>query len=139
MHAVTSNFIVWESDSATLMANRFVAEFEAKRAEMNMAIEDLPDSGGIVRAMVDIQMHKGMGLRSYQKHVMDTYNYYLTHMLDDDLFEEIAEGRESSDIHDIIQMITAFETSTTEEYDVLSIIPLDLKGVMGFVIQPKLK
>ena len=139
MQAITNNFIVWESKHAELMATRWLAEFEASRVEMNQAIQDLPEDAHFVRAMVDIQIHKGLGLRAYQKHVLETFSYYSLNLLDDDLTEQIIEGTEPADIHDIIEMLAEFDTSSCTEYDVVSIIPLGLNGTVGFVIQPKLR
>lgn len=141
MHAITNLFIVTTNENSTHMAERWVAEFNSKREEMYAAIEDTPasDACGIVRAMIDINIHKGLALRNYQKHVLETYSYYMMHSIDDELMEDIINGTEPPDIHDIIELLRSFETSSTEEYDVVSIVPLDLKGTMGYVIQPKLK
>ena len=138
MMAVTHNFIVWDSPHAKLMAERWAAEFDAKRQEMYIAMADLPDEAGIVRAMVDINIHKGLDIRAYQKHVIETYDYFQMHTLDDDLIEQLANGTESSDMHDIIETLKEFQTNETN-FDVASMIPLDFKGTMGFVIQSKLR
>lgn len=141
MHAITNLFIVTTTNNSTLMAERWVAEFNEKRDAIYTAMEDTPaeDARGIVRAMIDINIHKGLALRNYQKHMLETYSYYMMHSVDDELMEEIIAGVEPPDIHDIIEMLKSFETSSAEAYDVVSIIPLDLKGTVGFVIQPKLR
>lgn len=141
MMAITSNFIVLDSEHAKLMAERWVAEFDVKREEIYASLADTPgsDEDGIVRAMVDITIHKGLSLRQYQKHVIETYSYYQMHHCDDDLLEQLISGTESADIHDLIQMTCEFQTMGVANQDILSIVPLDLKGAVGFIFQPKLR
>lgn len=133
MHAVSNNFIVCELEHSKRMAERYVAEFEAKLQESRDALVDLPCCDAVSHN-IDYHVEGGLCLRRYQIHMIETYGSYVMSMFDDDMVEAIVEGREPPDIHDLIEMVKEFKTGTMNEFIVKTIVPIDLKGTVGFVI-----
>lgn len=144
MDAITNNLIVaCDLKHGVLMAERYAQRFDQMVLDMHEEIKDTPpddeacpNSSDVITA-VDAIISGGLDVRTFQKHVIETYNAYKMAMHDDDLVQDLIDGVEDADIHDVIEMIKEFKTDTMNDFDVISIIPIDLKGTMAFLIRSK--
>lgn len=141
MDAITNNLIVTnELKHGALMAERYAQRFDQMVLDMHEEIKDTPPddetypNSSDVIVTVDSIMAGGLDIRTFQKHVIETYSAYKMAMYDDELVQDLIDGVEDADIHDVIEMIKEFKTGTMNEFEVISIIPIDLKGTMAFLI-----
>jgi hypothetical protein len=132
MMAVTNLFIVGEPTNGPLIAQRFIDEFEQHKKEMH-ANEDCPEDPAVLR-IIDHVLANGLDLRKFQRKVIDTFDHYAMTFYDDDLVEQLIEGNETPDMHDVIKIVTEFQKNEPN-FTVQSLIPLDLKGTFGFVVK----
>lgn len=132
MRAVTNLFIVGEPTNGPFLAQRVVAEFEQRKQELRDD-EDCP-TDPMVAKTIDVLVAKGLDLRRFQRNVIDTFDRYSIAFYDDDLIQDLIEGKESSDMHDVIKIVTEFQKNEPN-FLVQSLIPLDLKGTFGFVVK----
>lgn len=132
MSASPYTLIVREPTNGPLIAQRYIAEFDAKKAEM-YADMDYPSDPTVVKC-IDHALTHGKDLRGFQLKIIDTFDQYSMTMYDDDLIQEIIEEREAPDMHDVIHMLGEFQTNNPT-CEVHSIVPIDLKGTFGFVVR----
>ena len=132
MKAVTNLFIVGEPTNGPFLAQRFVAEFEQRRQEQREDA-DYPVDPEVDNA-INVLVTNGLDLRQFQRIVIDTFDQYSLAFCDDDLVQDIIAGTESSDMYDVIKIITEFQKNEPN-FIVQSLIPLDLKGTFGFVVR----
>lgn len=132
MMAVTNLFIVGEPTNGPFLAQRFIDEFEHRKAEMYSS-SDCPDDPDVIK-ILDFVLANGLDLRKFQRKVIDTFDHYAMTFYDDDLVEELVAEDESPDMHDVIKIVTEFQKNEPN-FQVQSLIPLDLKGTFGFVVK----
>lgn len=132
MIAVTNLFIVGEPTNGPIIAQRFVSEFEQRKQELHEN-EDCPVDPLLTKT-IDVLVDNGLDIRRFQRSVIDTFDRCSIAFHDDDLVDELIEGNEAPDMHDVIQIVTEFQKNAPN-FQVLSLIPLDLKGTFGFVVK----
>lgn len=135
MHAVTNLLIVGETTNGKFLADRYNETFKDKRKTM---LEDDPDSPTDPETLqlMEFVLEHGMDIRSFQQYVIETYGHYSMAMYDDDLVQQLIEEREYPDMHDIIEIVKEFN-AVNPGYDIHSLVPVDMKGTMGFIVNRK--
>lgn len=131
MIAVHNMLIVGEPTNGPYIATRFVESFEKFKYDTYNA--DIPEDSN-TRKIIDFTINNGLDIRKFQQHVIETFNMFASAMFDDDLVEELIAEREHPDMHDVIEIVSEFN-SNNPGYLVQSLVPIDLKGTFGFVVK----
>lgn len=132
MMAITPMLIVCDPPNGVFLAQRYLTTFEEKRHQLQSDPDYLEDPQ--LQKLVDFALDHGMDLREFQSYVIELHQHFAMAMFDDELIQELIEEREHADMHDLIEIIKWFNASNPT-FEVLSVVPIDLKGTMGFVVR----
>lgn len=128
------NFLIIIPDQEHLV--QMATNFRQQKEEELALMKDSPHQA-IYLDTVRLN-NKGMILRNFQEYVVLLVNSYHRVMDDDELIEAIADGSIDPDLDAIIKLIAHIEEAEPWG-EVLSLIPVDMKGTVGAIITKKSK